>query len=459
MNHACQSFRRSVSRRSFLRIGGLGLCGLGALDVFGARQRALAAAYEGVKLHEPKAKQLLVVWLAGGPPHTDMFDMKPDSPAAYRSMYKPISTNVDGLQVCDLMPKLAKLADKYCVIRSVTTMNKPGDHARAPMYWLTGNPRLPSGTDEYPMYGSVISKLRPGPRDLPSFSVLGKIDHHINNSIANSFLGPAHTPFIFDPLQQKDDIAKMLTPQLELPSFERNADLLKAVDRRLRTQDRLDPVIEGLDKHQQTAFDMLRSPRLREALDLSKEPDDIVKRYTASDPAKLEYTNDGNTKHYLMARRLIEAGVPVVHFSFGYWDWHGKNFSTGRRMIPRFDTAFSALLEDLDQRGLLDTTIVLALGEMGRKPKFDNGDDPGRDHWDYAQFAIAAGGGFKGGTVVGATDKLGEQVTDKFYKIESFGATLYHLMGIDPESRVMTASNRPVGLIAEPAPLIKEALA
>ncbi len=458
MNHACESFRRST-RRDFLRIGGLGLCGLGALDVFSARQKALAAAYDGVKLHAPKAKQLLVVWMAGGPPHTDMFDMKPESPDGYRSPYKPISTNLPGLQVCEYMPKLAKMADKYCVIRSVTTMNKPGDHARAPMYWLTGNPRLPSGTDEFPMYGSVVSKVRPGPKDLPAFAVLNKIDHHINNSIANSFLGPAHAPFIFDPLQQKDDIARMLTPQMELPSFDRNADLLKAVDRRLRTQDRLDPVIEGLDKHQQTAFDMLRSPRLREALDLSKESEETIKRYTANDPAKIDYTNDGNSKHFLMARRLIEAGVPVVHFSYGYWDWHGKNMSTGRRAIPKFDAAFSSLLEDLDQRGLLKTTIVLALGEMGRKPKYDKGDDPGRDHWDYAQFAICAGGGFRGGTIVGETDKLGEQVVDKFYKIESFGATLYHLMGIDPESRLTTANNRPVSLIAEHAPLIKEALA
>ena len=458
MNNACESFRRA-SRRNFLRIGGLGLCGLGALDVFHARQRAEAAAYQGVKTHAPKAKQLLVVWMAGGPPHTDMFDMKPDSPSEYGQHFKPISTNLDGLQVCELMPQLAKMADKYCVIRSVTTMNKPGDHARAPMYWLTGNPRLPSGTAEYPMYGSVISKVRPGPNDMPDFAVLGKIDHHINNSIANSFLGPAHAPFIFDPLQSKDAIAKMLSPQIELSEFTRNVDLLKVVDRRLRAQDRIDPLIAGLDKHQQTAFDMLRSPRLREALDLSKESPETIARYTKNDPEKISYTNDGNSKHFLLARRLIEAGVPVVHFSYGYWDWHGKNFSTAKRMIPKFDAAFSALLQDLDARGLLDSTIVLALGEMGRKPKCGTGSDPGRDHWDYAQFAIAAGGGFRGGTIVGATDKLGEQVTDNFYKVESFGATLYHLMGIDPESRVTTLGNRPISLIAEPAPIIHEALA
>lgn len=458
MNNACQSFREA-NRRNFLRVGGLGLCGLGALDVFNAQQKASAAAYKGIKLKEPKAKQLLVVWMAGGPPHTDMFDMKPDSPSDYVSKYKPISTNLDGLQVCELMPELAKMADKYTVIRSVTTMNKPGDHGRAPMYWLTGNPRLPSGTLDYPMIGSVISKLRPGASELPDFAVLGKIDHHIKNSISGSFLGPAYSPFIFDPLQSKDAIAKMLTPQLEISQFQRNTELLSALDNRLRAQDQLDPIIAGLDRNQQTAFDMLRSPRLREALDLSKEKPETIERYTKNDPEKVNYTNDGDSKHFLMARRLIEAGVPVVHFSYGYWDWHGKNFSTGRRMIPKFDTAFSALLQDLDDRGLLDTTIVLALGEMGRKPKYGNGADPGRDHWDYAQFAIAAGGGFKGGTIVGATDKLGEQVTDNFYKVESLGSTLYHLMGIDPETRLHTPGNRPVSLIAEHAPIIKEALA
>jgi len=182
------------------------------------------------------------------------------------------------------MPNLAKVADKYTIIRSITTMNNPGDHARAPMYWLTGNPRLPSGTPEWPMLGSVISKFKPGPKELPTFAVLGKIDHHINNSIAGSFLGPAFNPFIFDPLQAKDDIAKMLAPQMEVPAFTKNADLLKALDGRLRRQDKLDPVIAGLDAYQQTAFDMLRSPKLREALDLSKEKEETIAKYKKDNP-------------------------------------------------------------------------------------------------------------------------------------------------------------------------------
>lgn len=450
IQNTCRTFRQ-FSRRNFLRIGGASLCGVGLLDALKARAAAVGAP-------APKAKQMIVCWMAGGPPHTDMFDMKPDSPSDYRGEFKPISTNLDGLQVCELMPKLAKQADKYTIIRSITTMNKPGDHSRAPMYWLTGNPRLPSGTEKYPMYGSVMSKFRPGDDDLPSFAVLGKIDHHINNSIAGSYLGPAFNPVIFDPLAKKDDIAKMLSPQLELPAFAKQADLLQALDGRLRRQDGVDPLIAGLDKYQQTAFDMLRSPKLREALDLSKESEATIARYKQDHLDKYRYPS-GDPLHFLLSRRLIQAGVPVVHFSLGYWDWHGENFVAARQQIPMFDNALSTLLEELDERGLLDSTIVLALGEMGRKPKCGTDAKAGRDHWDYAQFVLAAGGGFKRGCIVGATDKLGEQVTDNFYKIESFGRTLYHLLGIDGEQFVHTPSNRPIKLIAEDAPLVKEALA
>ena len=449
MNLGCQSFRQHT-RRNCLRIGGASLCGVGLLDVLRARAQAAGAP-------APKAKQMIVCWMAGGPPHTDMFDMKPDSPSDYKGEFKPASSKLPGLDVCELLPKLGAIADKYTIIRSITTMNNPGDHARAPMYWLTGNPRLPSGTAEYPMYGSAISKFKPGPAELPTFAVLGKIDHHINNSIAGSFLGPAFNPFIFDPNEKKDDIAKMLSPQLELPAFTKQADLLKALDNRLRRQDGVDPLIAGLDAYQQTAFDMLRSPKLREAVDLSKEDEKTIARYKEGHLDKYRYPS-GDPLHFLMARRLIEAGVPIVHFSLGYWDWHGENFVAARQQFPMFDSGLSALLTDLDERGLLETTIVLALGEMGRKPKCGTDAKAGRDHWDYAQFVLAAGGGFKRGCIVGATDKLGEQVTDNFYKVESFGRTLYHLLGIDPDTQVETLSSRPIKLIAEDAPLVKEAL-
>ena len=438
------------SRRDFLRAGGLGLCGVGMTDVL----KAAAAPGPGAK-----AKHLIVCWLGGGPPHTDMFDMKPNAPEEYRGLWKPISTNVVGLQIGELMPELAKRADRYTVIRSVSTLNKPGDHSQAPLYWLTGNPRLTTGSDEYPMYGSVVSKLRPGPADLPTHAVLGEVDVHTHNALARSFLGPAYSPFVFDPMKDKDAVTRMLTPQLEVPALDKNADLLRALDTKLRRDDKQDELVAGLDQYQQTAFNLLRSPKLRHALDLSKEPVRSVERYKRH-AGKTRYPS-GDPLHFLLARRLVEAGVPVVHFNLGYWDWHGDNFTAGKQQIPMFDAALSALLDDLEVRGLLDSTIVLALGEMGRKPKIDNpkAAGAGRDHWDYAQFVLAAGGGFRGGCVVGATDKLGERVTDKFYKVESFGRTLYHLLGIDPDTVVTTPANRPVKLVVEDAPLVAEALA
>jgi hypothetical protein len=441
----------AMNRRDFLRVGGLGLCGVGALDVIRAQAAPSAA--------NARAKHMIVCWLGGGPPHLDMFDMKPDAPEEYRGIFKPIQTKLTGLQVGELLPEMAKRADKYTVIRSVTTLNKPGDHSQAPLYWLTGNPRLTTGSDEYPMYGSVVTKLRPGPADLPTFAVLDEIDVHTHNALARNFLGSAYSPFVMQPLKDKDAVTKMLTPQLEVPAFDRNTDLLKLLDTRLRRVDQQDELVAGLDQYQQTAFNLLRSPKLRQALDISKEPVKSVERYTRNKPAKARYPI-GDPLHLLLARRLVEAGVPVVHFNLGYWDWHGDNFTAGKQQIPMFDSAFAALLDDLEMRGLLDSTIVLALGEMGRKPKIDNpkAAGAGRDHWDYAQFVVAAGGGFKRGAIVGATDKLGERVTDKFYKIESFGRTLYHLLGIDPDTVVTTPANRPVKLIVEDAPIIKEAI-
>ncbi|MSR53750.1 MAG: DUF1501 domain-containing protein [Gemmataceae bacterium] len=440
-----------IDRRDFLRAGGLGLCGVGMLDVLKAQ------ASPG---SNSKAKSMIVVWMGGGPPHLDMFDMKPNSPEEYRGQFKPIQSSVVGLQVGELLPELAKRANKYTVIRSVTTENKPGDHSQAPLYWLTGNPRLTTGSDEFPMYGSAVSKLRPGPSDLPTFATLGEVDVHTHNALARSFLGPAHSPLLFDPMKDKDAVTRMLSPQLEVSAFDKNTDLLKSLDSRLRSQDTKDELISGLDQYQQTAFNLLRSPKLRNALDLSKEPAASLERYRRLMPDKKNRYPSGNPHHFLLARRLVEAGVPVVHFNLGYWDWHGDNFTAGKQQIPMFDSAMSALLDDLEARGMLESTIVLALGEMGRKPKIDNpkAAGAGRDHWDYAQFVLAAGGGFKAGNIVGATDKLGERVTDKFYKVESFGRTLYHLLGIDPDTVVRTPANRPVKLIGEDVPIIKEAI-
>lgn len=211
-----------------------------------------------------------------------------------------------------------------------------------------------------------------------------------------------------------------------------------------------------MDRYQQSAFNMLRSPKLRHAIDLSKEPVRSLGRYKKFALTKVK-NEPGNSLHFLLARRLIEVGVPIVHFSLEYWDWHSDHFAADREQIPMLDDGLSMLLDDLESSGLFELTIVLALGEMGRTSSVNGG--KGRDHNDHVQFVLAAGGGFNRGCVVGATDKLGDRVTDKFYKIESFTRTLYHLLGIDPDTILTTPSGRPVKIINEDASIIRGAIA
>ena len=303
--------------------------------------------------------------------------------------------------------------------------------------------------------GSVVAKLRPAAGPVPNFVALGTIRNH-SGDIDVNYLGPTHDPLTFNPTQPDDQVRTMLaSPQLDLSDLERSGDLLRSVNQQLRRQDALDPAVAGLDAFRQKAFDLVRSPKVREALDLSREPKPSYERYDVRGFNGGGGSNSGLT--LLAARRLIEAGVPFVYAPLGYWDLHGSNFKTCRSALPALSRSVAALLEDLDARGLLDTTIVTVLGEMGRTPKINKG--AGRDHWGTTQSVLVAGGGFKGGTIVGATDKNAAYVVDKKYKVESFGRTIYHLLGIDPNQELYTTANRPMKIILEEAPLIEEALA
>ena len=439
MMTGCDNFQR-MSRRQFFRVGGLGFMGLTMANLLQARAAASSQA---------KASQMIVIWLGGGPPHLDMFDLKPDAPAEIRGEFKPIQTNVSGMEICELMPDLARVADKYTILRSCGIGNETWEHSGG-AYWLTGNPRRPS-TPKFPMYGHVVSKLKPAAKAVPNFVAFGPLNNH-SGDIHLNYLGPTHDPLTYDPSNPKDQVQAMLAaPQLDLQDLERTGAVLQSVNKQLRQQDALDPVIAGLDQFQQKAFDLLRAPKLREALDLSREPDRNHERYAV----KAGYS--GNPVKILAARRLIEAGVPFVYVPIGYWDYHSNNFGQCRQSLAPLSKAVASLLEDLESRGLLDSTIVTLLGEMGRTPKVEKGG--GRGHWGTAQSVLVAGGGFKGGTVVGATDNHAAYVVDKKYKVESFGRTIYHLLGIDPDQELYTTSNRPHKIILEDAPLIKEALA
>lgn len=443
-NLGCQQYRR-LARREFLRVGGAGLFGMSLVDML----RAAEPRKDG---SPAKAKQMILIWLNGGPPHQDMFDMKPDTPPPFGSELKPIKSNVPGIEFCELMPQLAKVADKFSILRSVGIGAEKWEHSGG-LYWLTGNPRTNDSGLKSPMYGNVVAKVRPAPQGLPTYVSFGP--YKDSGDLQTHFLGPAYDPLMFAPGDPKDEIARMLTPpaQLTLQQLDDRETLLKSLDGQLRLLDRADPVIEGLDKFQQGAFDLLRSPALRKVLDPQHwDPRDVERYGKGKDGAMM-----------LAARQLVEAGVPFVYVPFSPgWDFHGSVTKSCEKKLPPLDAALASLLEDLEARGLLETTIVTLLGEMGRGPIWKDpaySGPPGRNHWSTTQFVLVAGGGFKQGMTLGRTDARAQYVTHDWYSPVSYGRTLYHLLGIDPDRELYTTEGRPVKIIMDDAPLIHEVLA
>lgn len=436
MNNACESYRR-LHRREFLRVGGAGLFGMTLADFFQARATTSAAP----------AKQMILLWMSGGPPHQDMFDMKPDTPLPYGSELKPGRTRVPGVEFCDLMPRLAQNADKFSILRSVGIGTEKWEHSGG-LYWLSGNPRT-KDTVKFPMYGSVVAKERPALAGLPTYVALGPYGDA--GDIQNNFIGPAYDPLMFKPGDPKDEVAAMLAPpaQLDVAAQERREKLIGVLDQQLRRLDAAEPLIQGLDQFQQSAFDLLRSPKLRAAIDPKKlDPRDIER-----------YGKNENGMNMLYARRLIEAGVPFVGVPWPGWDLHGSVTNACKSKLPVLDALFASLLEDLHERGLLETTIVTALGEMGRDKIYKDSaysGPPGRDHHGTCQFVLVAGGGFRHGMTLGKTDKNALQVVENYYSPISYGRTLYHLLGIDADKELYTTNGRPIKIIADDAPLIRE---
>ena len=436
-----------MHRRDFFRAGGASLFGLSTTDLL--RARAAAPGKPAAK-----AKHMILIWMAGGPPHQDMFDMKPDTPPPFGSELKQGKSNVPGMEFCDLMPRLARCADKFSILRSVGIGSEKWEHSGG-LYWLCGNPRT-KDTPKYPMFGSVVAHERPAPAGTPTFVAFG---HYYDTGDAagdlrNNYLGSAYDPLTFRPGDPKNEVGAMLVPpaQLDLSAMEKREALLKSLDKQLRSLDAADPIIAGLDKYQQGAFDLLRSPKLREAVDPKKLVAKDVERY-----GKNEYGTMA-----LYARRMVEAGVPFVFVPWPGWDMHGSVTEGCKRVLPQVDAMLSSLLEDLDARGLLESTIVTVLGEMGRNKIYKDSaysGPPGRDHWGTTQFVIVAGGGFKQGMVLGKTDKTSLRVTDNYYSPISYGRTLYHLLGIDPDKELFTTTGQPIKISTDNAPLIKEIIA
>lgn len=422
-------FCDGLSRRQFVRIGGLGLAGLTLPN--------LLRAEAGDKGRSEKA--IIMIYLPGGPPHQDMYDLKMDAPAEIRGEFRPISTNVSGIQICEHLPRLASIADKCVFIRSLVGAKD----RHYSFQCLTGrhNDNQPPGG--WPELGSVVSKLRGGGSGVvpPYVNLSPKMQHTPYNFGKNSFLGMSHTPF-----NPSGDIEADLT--LNGISLERLGDrrhLLGSFDRFRRGVDD-SGMMAGMDSFQQQAFEVLTSNRLLEALDLEKEDPKLRERYGKGTERHQGDAAPRLMEQFLLARRLVEAGARVVTVSFSFWDWHGRNFRNARENLPAFDQGISALIEDLHQRGMDKDVTVIAWGEFGRTPKINP--DGGRDHWPRVCGALMACGGLRGGQAIGATDRLGGEASDRPVDFQEVFATLYHQVGINAnQTTIDDLSGRPRYLV------------
>lgn len=434
-----------VSRRNFLQVGGMAAGGLSlsqllAMEAQGANGTALPS--------RGSHKAIINVFLPGGPSHIDLFDLKPNAPSEIRGEFSPIATNVPGIEISEVFPSLAKHADKFAIIRSMADSDGRHDGFQC----MTGrrrNEASPAGG--WPMMGSPVSKMY-GPADPaipPNLSLMYPTSFRDwGNPQTAGFLGQAHNPM---PLVSKDPLKAPDNMTLQGITLERLGDrrrLLAAFDQFRHRVDQSD-TLQGMDSFTQQALAVLTTSKLAEALDVSQEDPRILARYGENDPT---YQRDGAPKmvrNFLIARRLVEAGARVVSMNYSRWDWHGGdglNFPRTRQEAPLLDRALTALLLDLEERGLKDDVSVVVWGEFGRTPKINRLNS--RDHWPQVSFALLAGGGMNLGQVIGATNRLGEYPVERPIKFQEVFATLYHNIGIDVRTATFDdLSGRPQYLV------------
>ena len=412
--------RHPTSRRSFITAGSLGFLGLSLREALAAAEDAPANG---------KAKAVILFWLEGGPSHIDTWDPKPNS------NFKPISTNVAGIQISELLPKMAKRMDKFALVRSMHTRGT--DHPQATHYAITGHEINPAM--QFPSLGSIITKEM-GPRNAtPAHILVPKWDRtrQYEEFFRASFLGGDYDPMcIPDPAKPDFDVTDLSLPKsVSQAAVESRSAFLKAVDRRYRS---LNETVEhtNMDAFTAQAWKMILTPAVRDAFDLSKESDKIKERYG----------KDSIGQSCLLARRLVEAGsrfVTAAGYHSTSWDTHSDNDKGHRdRLTPPLDRTLTALVEDLGERGLLESTLVIAMGEFGRTPIINP--NLGRDHWPNCWSLALAGAGIKTGQVVGASDERGANVTERVVTMGDLYATIYQTLGIDWKKEYMSPIGRPV---------------
>jgi hypothetical protein len=426
-----RKFCNGMHRRDWLTIGSLGLGGLSLPSLLKAETEAGAGR---------RHKSLIMVYLCGGPPHQDMFDLKLDAPAEIRGPFQPISTNVPGIEICEHLPLLAQSADKLAFIRSMVG-------ARDSHYsyqCMTGHHDQNPPAGGWPSIGSATSYFQ-GPvlPGIPPFiSLCYTTQHRPYNEPGPGFLGLGHSSFRPTGPSRDDMVLQGITSE----QLADRRSLLASFDRFRREAD-ASGKMDGMDVFAQRAMGILTSSDLYQALDLSNEAPETLERYGQGDPAQPK--GDGAPRvpqNLLAARRLIEAGARVVTVNYSFWDWHGNNFKNAEEELPVFDRGISALVNDLHERGLAEDTTVVVWGEFGRTPKINK--DAGRDHWPRVCCALMAGGGMKTGQVIGSTDRLGGEADDRPVSFPEVFATMYHNLGVNLKSeRLFDFRGRPQYLV------------
>ena len=419
-----------VDRRTAIQLGA-GALGLTLPALLQAEERSA---------NGPSTKNAIFIFLTGGQSHIDTWDMKPEA-SDVKGEFRPIETNVAGIRVCEHMPQLAKQADKFAVVRSVT--HTQGAHSPGQRYLQTGNQKIPSL--EYPDYGAVVSKEHPAPQGVPEYVLLPGGGSN-SASYSSGYLGVAHGPFtaLGDPNASNYSVRALASPTgLTNDRIEARRRHLRQIDTRFRNVPLHNQEVEGMDKSYEKAFDILQSSAVRGAFDIGSEKESI----------RDAYGRHTFGQSCLLARRLVEAGVRCVSLYFGGWDTHEFNFRDLKStLLPPWDQGLAALLADLHQRGLLGNTMVWCTGEFGRTPKI-NDRGGGRDHWARAMSMLFAGAGIQGGQVIGATDDTASEPVDDPYSPDDAAASFYHGIGIDPKKEYHTPDGRPVMVVGRGDPI------
>lgn len=441
----CEGFHR----RDVLTIGSAGMLGLTLPGILAAEAKAAGKSDTASKA---KAKSVILLWLAGGPATIDMWDNKPDAPEGIRGEFKSISTSATGIQIAETFSKTAQVADKLTIVRSL--YHTIPSHSPATVFMTTGN--KPTAALQYPSLGSVASKLLSTEVGVPPYVTFG--DMRNGTAGLAGYLGTGYNPFVIEGSAPQRGEGKAATGGFSvrglslkgtftLEELEKRDGLLKKFDTGFAGLDRSNDLVDGLDTFHQQALEILKSDKTRKALDLTTENQSTRELYGA--------TPFGQGA--LAARRLVEAGVRFATVSFGGWDTHSQTFNAHKtRLAPTTDQVVSALVRDLDARGLLDSTIVMCAGEFGRTPKVNK--NSGRDHWARSMACVLAGGGFKRGYVHGSTDASGMAPATDPVTPDDVSATIFHNLGINPATELQTPTGRPIQLFRE-GKVIEKALA